>query len=314
MVNNILINFPSNIGDAILSLPALDLMRANYPAVKITAIVSPRTREFLSRHSAVDQSLVYDKHWPLGQKVDFCRKLRGGYDLIADFKHSLLPFILGVKRHTPMFRRRQGGLHLKERNIKLISELIADSSGGKGYFIFSREEMGKWKDFSFTASLFVATTSKWSDKNYPQDKLKIAVERLARKYPIVLIGEEKDMAYYQNVSSLPGGVSLVGRTSFYDVCYLLDKYAMALLSVDTGIMHLASYLNLPVIALFGPTKPFNYEPWSDNHKTLTAGGKGFFPYSKGYPYKTGSMDDISPECVETAVDEVISKIKKNDAR
>ena len=46
-IENILINFPTNLGDVILTLPAFDLIKENYPSSKITAIISPGVQDFI---------------------------------------------------------------------------------------------------------------------------------------------------------------------------------------------------------------------------------------------------------------------------
>jgi ADP-heptose:LPS heptosyltransferase len=54
---------------------------------------------------------------------------------------------------------------------------------------------------------------------------------------------------------------------------LADVVARAALAVtnDSGIMHLASYFDRPVIALFGRTDPFFYGPWSSRCVALRKG-------------------------------------------
>ncbi|MCF7872927.1 MAG: hypothetical protein K9L80_01805, partial [Candidatus Omnitrophica bacterium] len=68
-INKIIINFPTNIGDAILALPALDQIKTNFPRVEITAIVSPKTKEFLSQNNFIDKIVLFDKCWRIRKKV-----------------------------------------------------------------------------------------------------------------------------------------------------------------------------------------------------------------------------------------------------
>jgi len=42
------------------------------------------------------------------------------------------------------------------------------------------------------------------------------------------------------------------------------------ISNDSAVMHLASYFDTPVLALFGPTNPLHYGPWGKNGCFLQA--------------------------------------------
>lgn len=64
--------------------------------------------------------------------------------------------------------------------------------------------------------------------------------------------------------------NLAGRTSFIDLARLLQS-AQFVISVDSGIMHLAAWMRAPLIALFGPETPTLYGPRSPNAIILSAG-------------------------------------------
>ena len=72
----------------------------------------------------------------------------------------------------------------------------------------------------------------------------------------VLTGGPADMPMAQEIESLAGGgvMSLVGRTSFQDLVEIISG-AQAVVTCDTGPMHLAVALGKEVIVLIGPTNP-----------------------------------------------------------
>ncbi len=64
---NILIIRLSAIGDVINVLPALRLLRSNFPDSKITWLVEDRAREILIDHPDIDEVIVYPrKKWQRG--------------------------------------------------------------------------------------------------------------------------------------------------------------------------------------------------------------------------------------------------------
>jgi heptosyltransferase-1 len=72
----------------------------------------------------------------------------------------------------------------------------------------------------------------------------------------VLTGGPVDTPMAQEIESLAGGsvMNLVGRTSFQDLAEIISG-AAAVVTCDTGPMHLAVALGKEVIALIGPTNP-----------------------------------------------------------
>jgi ADP-heptose:LPS heptosyltransferase len=58
---------------------------------------------------------------------------------------------------------------------------------------------------------------------------------------------------------------LAGKTDLLELCHLL-KQASLFVGVDSGIMHLASSFDIPVVGIFGPTDPFYVGP--QNKKSL----------------------------------------------
>ena len=53
--------------------------------------------------------------------------------------------------------------------------------------------------------------------------------------------------------------NLSGKTNLKELCYLL-KEASLFVGVDSGVMHLASSFDIPVVGIFGPTDPFYVGP------------------------------------------------------
>ena len=103
-------------------------------------------------------------------------------------------------------------------------------------------------------------------------------------------------------------VNLAGKTNFYELGYLLMHYSALLLSVDSSIMHLASYLGLPIVALFGPTDQHKYGPFSLYHKVLANNCLNCRPCEKAECKREYEcMRGISPYDVVAAVKEMLTE-------
>uniref|UniRef100_UPI0025F65B83 lipopolysaccharide heptosyltransferase II n=1 Tax=Rugamonas sp. TaxID=1926287 RepID=UPI0025F65B83 len=86
---------------------------------------------------------------------------------------------------------------------------------------------------------------------------------------IVLLGSPKDREVCDAVvaaagAGIPAGAlhNLAGATSLAEAIALIAR-AAAIVSNDSGLLHVASALNRPVIALYGPTDPDHAPPFSD---------------------------------------------------
>jgi heptosyltransferase-2 len=68
--------------------------------------------------------------------------------------------------------------------------------------------------------------------------------------------------------SSPAPLNLVGRTDLPTLAGVLAK-CHSLVTNDSGAMHFAAALGLPVIAMFGPTREKETHPVGGNHAVLT---------------------------------------------
>ncbi len=299
------------------TLPALDLIKYSYPESNIVAIASPQTEALLSRHNFIDEAVLYRKDWRFGKKMSFCTNLSGRFRVMVDFKHTLLPLILRIPKRTVLIRFRFKSPHIKDKNLELISGLIPRQDFAKkdkvekGRFILSSREKEKWEKYELRNSIFITTVSKSLIKTYPKENLKIVVERLSKKYRVVFIGSRENRQYYEDLGRIDNTINLAGLTNLYDIYYLLKEYSALLLSVDTGILHLGSYLNIAIVALFGPTDFIEYGPWSDNHEILYKADLVCRPCLKA---RCGNnlecMKNITPGSIIEAVTNILGKIVK----
>lgn len=266
----ILINFPTNLGDAIMGLPVLDRLKENYPEASISAIVSPKTQELLASNDSINQAILFDKFWPIRAKLSFCLGLRGKYGLVADLKNSFLPVLLGIRKRTPFIRHQSKDVLIKDTYLSLLDRLAPKKESCRSRFVISGLKIGKWQGYNFKKSIFIACSSLSRLKQYPAGYLKPALAALVKKHPVVILGQARDRNYYGDILAIEGVTDLVGKTAMSDVAYLLANYASLLLCVDSSILHIGSYLNIPIAALFGPTDPEMYGPWSKVSKVLQA--------------------------------------------
>ena len=301
MVRKIIINFPTNIGDAVLGFPALDKIKFNYQKAEITAIVSPRTKRFLKRNTFIDKTILFNKRWPIRQKIKFIMSLRGKFDLIIDFKNSFLPVLLGINKRTSFIRPYPKNMHIKNKYLALVDRLCLKDGEKRADFYLSPQEQKRWNDVDLEPSLFIACSSLTSIKSYPYTYLKKVVESLVKEIPVVILGQESDRKFYKDILSIQGVVDLVGKTALHEVVYLMKNYSNVLLAVDSSILHIGGYLNIPIVAFFGPTHPDRSAPFSDKFIILRNDELSCIACEKSKCMADYKCMDIAPERAIEAV-------------
>lgn len=133
-----------------------------------------------------------------------------------------------------------------------------------------------------------------------------------RGYSIVLSGSSHDRKSCRETETRMdrAGVQVInisGKYSLLDSLPILYNSA-AVLSVNTGLMHIAAACNVPTIALCGPTNPLRWGPIGEKAISITP-EKGECCYlDLGFEYKSGDsdcMDNISVKSVIDALKSVV---------
>ena len=89
---------------------------------------------------------------------------------------------------------------------------------------------------------------------------------------------------------------------------LLSRCSL-LICNDSGIMHLAAAMQIPLVALFGPQSPLKFGPWGDKCSVIY---KHFpcSPCKQKFFQECEPSHRLSPECVEAiSVSDVLDKIR-----
>jgi heptosyltransferase-2 len=135
---------------------------------------------------------------------------------------------------------------------------------------------------------------RWNNEGYAEVARWAARELDAR---VVMIGSAAESAIAENISQISGIpiVNLCGLTGLSELQWILGNCA-AIVSNDTGTMHLAGALGVQVLSLFGPTSAKSFRPPGKNNRFI----EGYAPCSPCYPHPTcqqqtcQAMNDIAP--------------------
>ncbi|MFA5402718.1 MAG: lipopolysaccharide heptosyltransferase II [Candidatus Omnitrophota bacterium] len=276
MVNKILFISLSNIGDALLSLPVLDHLRVNFPAAQITVLAGERPREIFEANPSVHRFILFDKKNTAGKNIKLFNCLRKEkFDLIVDLRNSFLGAILPARYRTSAFLKIPAHLkHMKDRHLYRIKDITkinilpvlakslycAPEDNERMERLLKENNIGKDDRI-----VVLSPGSRSHTKRWPKERFAELVKKLREEFPvkIILIGDREDVEnnkYITKDTGLPI-LDLSGKTTLRELACLLRK-ASLLITNDSANLHMASYLDIPVIAIFGITDDEKYGPWS----------------------------------------------------
>lgn len=110
--------------------------------------------------------------------------------------------------------------------------------------------------------------ARWKSKQWPLDSFMSLVEKMdSSNVRFVVIGGPEDRAMGEHLGREERVLNLTGCTTIPEMIEWL-RVCSVVITNDTGPMHIAAALNIPVVALFGPTDPKRTGPYRVRGKVL----------------------------------------------
>lgn len=294
----------SALGDVIQTLPALAFFKKNLPSAQIDWVVEERNAQLLLDHPYLSKVFLFNKSYfkNIFHFKNFLSKLRKEeYTAVIDFQgllKSALITLLTKNMYTIGFSNYREGssffykvkfspydkeLHAVKRYLLLAKKSYLFLLKGKEV---DSEEIEIVRDVPLPEEkppylegekpyFILISSARWETKLWPlshwEDFIRLSKD-LREDFDFYFVGNNNETFknFAERLSEKYEGVySLVGKTNLKELVYLIKRCEIVI-TVDTGPMHLASLLNKPIIALFGPTSENRTGPWSDEFIVLKA--------------------------------------------
>jgi heptosyltransferase II len=267
---------PNWIGDALMAQPLLTRLKQSGSVIDVLAPewVAPVVRRMPEvdhviaaplRHGA----LQLGERWRLGRELK-----RRGYDsafvLPNTWKSALVPFLAGIPRRVGYVGElRYGLLNSTRRNAnapmplhyaRLAGELGNELARPRLKVSFPEIEETKLRFGIEGRYVVLCPGAEYGPaKRWPF--FRPLAERLGSNTLILGSASDRDAA-----AGIPG-TNLVGKTTLDEAIRLIAG-AAAVVSNDSGLMHVAAALGRPQVALFGSSSPEHTPPASANARVL----------------------------------------------
>jgi heptosyltransferase-2 len=271
-VSRLLVRAPNWVGDVVLSLPALRDLRANFETARLEVLARPWVADLYRAVDEVDavresRGALQDAAALRGQFdtavlfpnsfasafTAFRAGIRERWGYATDGRSLLLTRSLPVPEHVRgrsqvyYYRSMLAGLGLHVSGEPRATLRCPDEWAGRGKALLGDD--GPW--VGLNPGAFYGTAKRWLPERFAAVADLLARRRGAR---VAIVGSASERGLGEAIASLvraPVRV-LSGETTLRDLVGVVSRLRL-LLTNDSGPMHLAAALGVPLVAVFGST-------------------------------------------------------------
>jgi heptosyltransferase-1 len=288
---------PSALGDIVQTLPVLSLLRRRFPQAHIAWVVKDSLAGILRGHPELDQLICLP--YPRGAWARWrslratLRRLRAErFDLAIDLqgllRSGLLTWATAAPRRVGTTLAREGAwlaytdciesppwsVPAWRRYLVVARALGCGEEAAAGVVPvtdaqrqWARQRLGHLP----RPRLAIHPGAQWVTKRWPPEHFAALAYRAQCDYgaAVVLVGGGGEEPLCDRIArGLPAAVcNLAGQTSLLQLAAVIQQCDL-FLSGDTGPLHLAAALGVPVVGVFTCTSPIRSGPCGNGHRTL----------------------------------------------
>jgi lipopolysaccharide heptosyltransferase II len=334
----IMIRATNWVGDAIMALPALRTVRSKFVDAQIAIVARPYVADIYREQDVCDELIPYDpkaQHRGWRGRETLAAELRAKkFDLALLFQNAFdaawLAWRAGVPERIGYARDGRGVLLTKSISTPKPGQIPAHE---KFYYLELLRRAGFIDQFPDDAhiALHVSDASRQrgaailAEAGVRPDAHRIAVGAgasygLAKCWPperfaktlnaflrdtdtdVILFGTAAEAAVSDAITRdlVRRPINLTGKTAIADLPGLLSR-CHVFLGNDSGAMHVAAAVGLPVVAVFGPTDPYGTAPVTPRATIVQQKPYCSPCFLRRCPTDHRCMNAVTPEMVEAAL-------------
>ena len=304
----ILIRGVNWIGDAVLTLPAVRSIRRAFPDAHIAILVKPWVADLFKENRDIDEIILYDECYRgLRGRIRLAKKLREqNFDIAIllqnAFNAALITWLARIPKRIGYKRDSRSLLltdavpinpdileqHQVYYYLDLLNSAGIKTSETEPYISLSETER-KWaRDhlssfFSDSSTPLIGinpgaaygSAKRWLPERFAELIIKIFTGMNGR---VIIFGSESEKEIANeiiteinrlNIENYSSRLLIMsGKTDLRELAALISE-CDAFITNDSGPMHMASALLVPVIAIFGSTSPVKTGPFGHIHKIIS---------------------------------------------
>lgn len=326
------------VGDAIMALPVLRAVRAKFPEAQIAVLARPFITDLYRGQGIANDLISYDWrgiHGGFGGREKLARELREKRFDVAlllqnAFDAAWIAWRAGIPERIGYDRDGRGLLLTKRVAVPKEGEIPPHE---KFYYLELLRRIGWLDDLpdvpeinlcigeevrrraeetlfnagarpGATRIAIGAGASYGSAKCWPPERFAAALNLLCEQNEadVILFGTAAEAQVSAAIAERlsRSAIDLTGKTSMSDLPGLLSQCHL-FLGNDSGAMHVAAAVGLPVVAVFGPTEPKGTAPVTPRHTIVQQKPYCSPCFLRRCPTDHRCMTAVKPEIVEAAL-------------
>ncbi len=311
---NVLVVRTDRIGDVVLTLPMIPVLRSSFPRARISMLLRPYTMALVNGFEGLDEILTYDDSAEGKNFFAALAELRARrFDLVVvshpTFRIAVLSFLAGIRTrvgsgyrwYSILFNRRvfehrkTAEKHEAEYNLSLLRALGVNAAGVPCIRLALDEQAKKTaaaelkrlgvspgRDLSYCIRVVEARQEIGGTHNFGE----LAKELVKERLKVVVTGVATEEALVGEVVTSSGGIAgaSVGRLALKELGALIAS-ARLFVSNSTGPLHIAAAVGTPVIAFYPPILECSARRWGPltDKKFVFTADSALCPRCKGGP-------------------------------
>lgn len=284
----------SSLGDVILTTPLLKILKQQYPDARIDYCTKEEFASVLKFNPNIDNLIPVDNNIDFGGLRDLKKSVKKAkYDLIIDLHSNLRTFYLTLFTHAKLLKFRKNSFRkfllvnfkinlmkklppISERYIQTLN-MMRDKPADKYNIIpeiYTDENSRKkvdslFKELNIPADsklICIIPRTRHFTKTYPAEYFAELITQFDKSYRFLLVGKGNDKINIDIIKSKTSNkvFDLYDKLSVLELAEVMKRCSLVI-SGDTGPMHIAESLNIPLIMIAGSSvKEFGFYPQSKN--------------------------------------------------
>ncbi len=257
----------SNLGDAILTYPTLQGLWEAYPGAEFHVVAGPYTWPLFHGDERVHRVWIWDKKAPFWRQLMLIGKLaRQRFNLVVDFRRSLIPlFLIGAKRAPILRHSFAKSSHKVEQHLSLLDAIRLPRPTKPARLPYDPEDKETVRQWirPDQRHVVLAPGAKSHLKRWVPERFAEVADRLIEQenVQVLLIGGTEDRPVAEQVHRMmkQPATDLTGRTTLRQLAALLAQTQLVITN-DSACLHAAEAMGVPTVAIFGPTDEKKYGP------------------------------------------------------
>lgn len=338
-IKKILIRSVNWLGDAVMTTPALSVVREHFPQAEITILANEMVSELFAHHPGIDHVITFHrtgKHRGVAGRLRLAAELRSHRFELAiilpnSFDSAVVPWLAGIPARigkcsdgrTLLLNGRYHAVkvipprHEVDYYLDLLGHFgITGSRTPLRLFITADEENGATERLAkqgiqpddFVIGINPGASYGSAKRWYP-DRFAQAAHQLAEKWSakVVIFGGPGEAAIAADIERCLEGkaVNVAGKTSVREMMALI-KRCNFFITNDSGPMHVAAAFSVPLVAIFGSTDHTGTSPYSDNSVVVRNEVECAPCKLRECPTDHRCMTSVTAEAVVNAAEELIN--------